>query len=207
MQSAHRSPRWRSRFLSPPVGVVLSLLGFLILASCSGAGSEDTTLCPIGADGCPCSQGGACDPGLACAGDVCVDPGCPVGSLLCACDHGYCGEGLICDENTCRCPEVGGPEECPNSDTNSANDDFVFDPDFEVFRCFVPVNCTIRDEEACVCYGCLNDGECGNFEDCVCPDCQDMISCHSKSCSDNGSCEPEFEGCSCRDCWTHPACD
>lgn len=41
------------------------------------AGSDDDTAapgCPVGSETCPCTSGGACDPGLACLSDICVDP-------------------------------------------------------------------------------------------------------------------------------------
>jgi hypothetical protein len=31
--------------------------------------------CPIGSEGCPCTGGGACDPGLTCLSEVCVNAG------------------------------------------------------------------------------------------------------------------------------------
>lgn len=55
-------------------------------SSSSSTTSEDTTSttttesttddgsCPIGSEGCPCTQGGGCDPGLECMGDVCTPP-------------------------------------------------------------------------------------------------------------------------------------
>lgn len=49
------------------------------MAAC--AASDDETPsgssgngCPVGSETCPCTQGGACDPGLVCLSNLCVDP-------------------------------------------------------------------------------------------------------------------------------------
>lgn len=36
--------------------------------------TTDTGNCPIGSEGCPCTEGGGCDPGLACEGGTCETP-------------------------------------------------------------------------------------------------------------------------------------
>lgn len=36
--------------------------------------TTDDGNCPIGAEGCPCTEGGGCDPGLACEGGTCETP-------------------------------------------------------------------------------------------------------------------------------------
>lgn len=58
--------------------------------------------CPVGSLSCPCTQGGSCDPGLACEAGTCSEA-CAVGSLGCACTlGGGCDPGLKCDEaQTC----------------------------------------------------------------------------------------------------------
>jgi hypothetical protein len=38
----------------------------------AGDGDGDDSGCPIGSEGCPCTGGGACDPGLMCEGGICV---------------------------------------------------------------------------------------------------------------------------------------
>src|SRR5688572_15815987 len=67
--------------------------------------------CPVGSSGCPCTMGGACDPGLACEAGACVE-GCQVGSEGCACTQGGgCDGGLMCDAGTCV-PDVGVSPPC-----------------------------------------------------------------------------------------------
>ena len=60
------------------VSVVLRVLrqnGILVLAAgllqCGGGDSGST--CAVGTEGCPCTEGGACDPGLICLSDICVN--------------------------------------------------------------------------------------------------------------------------------------
>jgi hypothetical protein len=75
----------------------------LAAAGCPGPGDE----CIVGAEACPCTSAGACDPGLQCLSNRCVDPsrtgintvdggvsgnGRPIGAS-CA-EPGECGEGL-----------------------------------------------------------------------------------------------------------------
>src|SRR5262249_47933192 len=71
----------------------------------SDATAADTTSgCAVGTEGCPCTQGGSCDPALACLSNVCVDPGplCPAGSQNCPCTRAMtCEAGLVCDANHC----------------------------------------------------------------------------------------------------------
>jgi hypothetical protein len=54
----------------------------VVLGSC-GTGSSDSGIapessteasCPTGSPGCPCTDGGGCDPGLICQGSVCAEP-------------------------------------------------------------------------------------------------------------------------------------
>jgi hypothetical protein len=61
-------------------------------------------MCTVGAEGCPCTGGGGCDPGLACLSTVCVDPGalCPVGTQGCPCTvEMSCEAMLVCIANEC----------------------------------------------------------------------------------------------------------
>jgi hypothetical protein len=53
------------------------LLGVLVSTGCSDddAGGDDGGSCSVGGEGCPCTGGGACDPGLTCASDLCIDLG------------------------------------------------------------------------------------------------------------------------------------
>jgi hypothetical protein len=43
-------------------------------AESSTESSSDDDSCPIGAEGCPCTDGGGCDPGLSCEGGTCETP-------------------------------------------------------------------------------------------------------------------------------------
>lgn len=75
-------------------------------ADTSGADTtaDDTGGCTPGAEGCPCAAGGACDPGLACLSEVCVDPGpiCPIGTVGCPCTQGgTCDPDLTCVSMVC----------------------------------------------------------------------------------------------------------
>lgn len=53
------------------------------------SGDETSAPCPVGSDGCPCTMGGACDPGLACTDDAC------------ALAPAECGNGLVEDGEAC----------------------------------------------------------------------------------------------------------
>lgn len=60
-------------FLRLAAATVLSLV---TVYGCA-AGSDDDGVdpgCPVGSETCPCTSGGACDPGLSCLSDICVDP-------------------------------------------------------------------------------------------------------------------------------------
>ena len=75
-------------------------------SSSSSESAADTTtgVCVVGSEGCPSTEGGGCDPALACLSHVCVDPGplCPVGSQGCPCTLAMtCEAGLACDSNHC----------------------------------------------------------------------------------------------------------
>ncbi len=65
--------------------------------------------CPVGAPGCPCTGGGACDPDLECRNDICTFPdGCAIGSQGCACTGGgACDPGLLCTRDVCT-PDPSG---------------------------------------------------------------------------------------------------
>jgi hypothetical protein len=65
----------------------------------------DTSECPAGIEGCPCSDAGTCFPGLTCFENVC-DPAnpCPIGSAGCPCTNGgTCDDGSICEDGVCQC--------------------------------------------------------------------------------------------------------
>ena len=82
------------------------------ITASSTVSTTDSGPCPVGGAGCACTDGGACDPGLECVGDVCSDPACPVGSAGCACTAGgSCDADLECVGDNCVDP--GGAEGCP----------------------------------------------------------------------------------------------
>lgn len=73
----------------------------------TASGSDEP--CVDGREGCPCTVGGACDPGLMCLSNVCVDVGggCPVGSEGCPCTMGGgCDPELQCIDMVCVDPDA-----------------------------------------------------------------------------------------------------
>jgi hypothetical protein len=63
--------------------------------------------CSVGEEGCPCTPRGACDPGLSCLSEFCVDVGggCPIGAEGCPCTQGgACDVGLQCASQICVDP-------------------------------------------------------------------------------------------------------
>ncbi|MCA9707333.1 MAG: hypothetical protein KDK70_15880 [Myxococcales bacterium] len=88
----------------------------VVLGIACGLPSED---CTIGSVSCPCTAGGACDPGLTCVGGSCILLECPVGAEGCPCTGGgVCDPGLTCDGGTC----VGGPGTGGPSGPSTATD-------------------------------------------------------------------------------------
>ena len=59
------------------VGLGTALLASLGIAASPGCSKDDenSRTCPVGTEGCPCTLGGACDPGLACYSNRCVEDG------------------------------------------------------------------------------------------------------------------------------------
>ncbi len=53
--------------------VCAAVIAWSCAASEGGEETDDGGNCTIGAEGCPCTQGGACDPGLSCLSNLCVD--------------------------------------------------------------------------------------------------------------------------------------
>lgn len=73
-------------------------LGLLLGWACTEPGGD----CAVGSLDCPCTVGGACDPGLTCVADSCIVIDCPVGREGCPCTGGgACDPGLTCDAGTC----------------------------------------------------------------------------------------------------------
>lgn len=54
------------------------LLGFA--CGDSGGAGQDTATCTVGSAGCPCTDGGGCDPGLECVASTCTAPGASTGT-------------------------------------------------------------------------------------------------------------------------------
>jgi hypothetical protein len=52
------------------IGATLLLLPLLALVACGDGGGA--VACDVGSESCPCTAGGACDPGLVCLSDTCV---------------------------------------------------------------------------------------------------------------------------------------
>jgi cysteine-rich repeat protein len=76
-------------------------------------GTDDTSACPEGQEGCPCGAGDACDPGLTCEGGTCVDaPVCGDGAIEGGeqCDDGNSNGGDGC-EGDCT-PTPAGLDNC-----------------------------------------------------------------------------------------------
>src|SRR5687768_12541468 len=60
------------------LAILVALWAFAAVSGgCTAGGDtdEDGASCTVGAEGCVCTEGGACDPGLQCLSERCVDPG------------------------------------------------------------------------------------------------------------------------------------
>lgn len=85
--------------------------------------------CPVGADGCPCTAGGACDPGLTCQDEICTGE-CLVGALGCSCTAGGgCDPGLTCEAGACG--QAVSPPCDPILNDDDCCGDFVVDTPLE----------------------------------------------------------------------------
>lgn len=101
-------------------GLVLASSG-IVAQGCGGGGSS--TACTIASEGCPCTGGGTCDPGLECKSNVCVDltGGGPDGggagtgggnaSAMCDTFTGYCAKLNECAPALVKL-NYGSVEEC-----------------------------------------------------------------------------------------------
>jgi cysteine-rich repeat protein len=86
--------------------------------------------CPVGSPYCPCTQGGACDPGYVCDANICVPDDCVVGANGCPCTGGGgCDAGLVCTDNICGPPDgmcgnamLEGAEQCDDGNTDQSDD-------------------------------------------------------------------------------------
>src|SRR5690606_16932338 len=95
-------------------------------------------------------------------------------------------------------PTTGDGDGDPDPTTTGDGDP---DPNFE---CTLDNQCSEFDPNNCLCEGCNNNGYCGEYEDCICPDCSDEYFCRGNYCYDTGLCHPFYEGCECADCVGHP---
>jgi MYXO-CTERM domain-containing protein len=98
--------------------------------STTGDGDGDSTTdgdCPIGAEGCPCTPGGGCDPGLACSAGVC-EPQAETSGAESETDDGLddvggddadclfdCGPGVDRGDEACSCSSKPEPLGLPAS--------------------------------------------------------------------------------------------
>ena len=96
-----------------PIGPATTSQGLTTATTATGAdgtaSSSSDGPCIDGREGCPCTPGGACDPGLMCLSDLCVDVSgeCPVGSEGCPCTMGGgCDPGLECIDMACADPDA-----------------------------------------------------------------------------------------------------
>jgi hypothetical protein len=63
---------------------------------------SSTGACVPGEESCPCTSGGACDLGLMCISEVCVQDECPIGTAGCPCTQGGgCDPDLSCVADLC----------------------------------------------------------------------------------------------------------
>jgi hypothetical protein len=99
-------------------------------SSDSSATNVDTTEttddggCPVGVEGCPCTDVSSCFPSLECVDDVCVpaDP-CPVGESGCPCTNfGTCDPGSTCEAGVCQCEAGDLGCECLDDGCSNALD-------------------------------------------------------------------------------------
>lgn len=75
--------------------------------------------CDVGHEGCSCTSGGSCNPGLRCDNNqnICFLDTCPVGNEGCDCTPGgACNPGLLCLSEVCVAQCSPGTESCPCTD-------------------------------------------------------------------------------------------
>jgi hypothetical protein len=93
------------------------------------ADSNDTS-CSIGSDGCPCTDGGACDHGLTCQAGLCTDA-CQIGLEGCPCTQGgACDPGLMCEAGACV-PASAGDGDGDSGDGDGDTGDGDGEPNFD----------------------------------------------------------------------------
>lgn len=117
------------------------------------------------------------------------------------------GSGTVGAADTSTSNPTGGSESSSgDSSSDETTGGAISCTDVEA----IPGFCEMADNLACVCHGCVDDGDCEEgAEDCVCPDCANDAASYCNAryiCTDDGTCFPMEEGCNCADCAAHPAC-
>lgn len=154
--------------------------GEVTTTTSTSSNESDTNDCPQGAEGCPCTAGGGCDPGSMCDAGLCVPEA---------------GDTTTGDTTT-------GDTTTTTTDDGDTTTTTGGDP----FMCTLGRGCSEPDPSACACQGCNDNGYCTQSDDCVCPDCTNEGVCMGNACNTNGTCSPYYEGCECPDCAAHPLC-
>jgi hypothetical protein len=159
------------------------------------------------------NETGNCDLDAALSGTSCAvnDP------VACVCQG--CNDDGACDINEdCACHDCDTESFCASSCNNDgvcspfiescACADCAMFPACRPFVCDLTITvpqegCDSADPAACVCTACNNDGQCGNDDDCSCPDCLGNAVC---GCNNDGQCSVWAESCDCADCAANPSC-
>jgi hypothetical protein len=151
-----------------------------------GDGDGDTG-CVVGSEGCPCTGGGGCDPGLVCEAGVCGPaPGDGDG------DGDPTGDGDGDGD-----PDPGTPyQACPNGDQDCAPGEICADGDNNgqqwtlcTMPCQDPGQCDIDDSDTCT--NLPGDGEMSNF-------CAPVVDCSfGNPCPMGMQCMQGFQGAMC----------
>jgi hypothetical protein len=171
-----------------------------------GAGQDTTTTtttttstdegCTLGSEGCACTGGGGCDPGLECDAGTCV----PVGASESTTDS------TTTDSTTTDSTTTDSTTTDSTTTDSTTTDSTTTDSGDDPFMCTLSNNCGDYDLASCTCQDCNDNGYCTQYEDCVCPDCTNENVCMGNACENDGACNPYLEGCSCSDCAAHPQC-
>jgi len=171
-------------------------------------GAETTTGdCPIGMLGCPCTGGGACDPGLACNAEQLCEVGAgestDAQTTVIGTTTGSTGEPV---DETSGSSSTGDPRECiPTGDLKESPECQALDPN----RPFCDA------EGACIGCGAMNDdGVCDTATDGMRPICLPggaCGECDSVNALDDEQCGPASPHCNldtftCEGCFEHKEC-
>jgi hypothetical protein len=127
-----------------------------------GDGDGDGAPCPIGAEGCPCTGGGGCDPGLMCDGGTCVPaagdgdgaPGDGDGAPGDGDGAPGDGDGMPGDGDGAPMPDPY--QACPNGDSDCAPGEMCVQsggmgPQWTMCTqaCMDPGDCAVDDNDEC----------------------------------------------------------